>query len=185
MGKRLTKIYTRTGDGGTTGLADGSRVPKDTPRVTAIGEVDELNSVVGVLLAEELPEALRASMVAVQHDLFDAGGELSIPGHTLVSAAHVARLERELDALNAALPALKDFILPGGSRAAAAAHLARSVCRRAERALVTLSHVEPVPPVVIQYFNRLSDLLFVLARALNRHAGGGDVLWEQGKNRKS
>ena len=185
MGKRLTKIYTRTGDGGTTGLADGSRVPKDGPRITAIGEVDELNSVVGLLLAEELPDALRDSMMAVQHDLFDAGGELSIPGHALLSAAHVARLERELDALNAALPALKDFILPGGSRAAAAAHLARSVCRRAERALVALSHREPVPPLLIQYFNRLSDLLFVLARALNRHAGGGDVLWEQGKNRKA
>ncbi|HUP93372.1 MAG TPA: cob(I)yrinic acid a,c-diamide adenosyltransferase [Burkholderiales bacterium] len=185
MSKRLTKIYTRTGDEGTTGLADGSRVLKDTPRITAIGEVDELNSVLGLLLAEELPEALRVSMIAVQHDLFDAGGELSIPGHTLVSAAHVARLERELDALNAALPALTDFILPGGSRAAAAAHVARSVCRRAERALVALSHVEAVPPVLIQYFNRLSDLFFVLARALNRHAGGSDVLWEQGKNRKA
>ena len=185
MGKRLTKIYTRTGDDGTTGLADGSRVPKDSLRITAIGEVDELNSAMGVLLAEELPEALRTSMLTLQHDLFDAGGELSIPGHTLISAAHVARLERELDALNAGLPALKDFILPGGSRAAAAAHVARAVCRRAERALVSLSRVEPVAPVLTRYFNRLSDLLFVLARALNRHAGGSDVLWEQGKNRKA
>jgi len=185
MGKRLTKIYTRTGDDGTTGLADGSRVPKDSPRITAIGEVDELNSLVGVLLAEELPEALRMSVMTLQHDLFDAGGELSVPGHTLVSVAHVARLERELDALNAELPALADFILPGGSRAAAAAHVARAACRRAERALVALSRVEPVPPVLTQYFNRLSDLLFVLARALNRHAGGSDVLWEQGKNRKA
>ena len=185
MGKRLTKIYTRTGDDGTTGLADGSRVPKDSPRITAIGEVDELNSWVGVLLAEELPETLRTSVMTLQHDLFDAGGELSVPGHTLVSVAHVARLERELDALNAELPALEDFILPGGSRAAAAAHVARAACRRAERALVALSRVEPVPPVLAQYFNRLSDLLFVLARALNRHGGGSDVLWEQGKNRKA
>jgi cob(I)alamin adenosyltransferase len=185
MANRLTKIYTRTGDDGTTGLSDGSRVGKDAARVEAMGDIDELNSAIGVLLAEELPEAIRASMIAVQHDLLDMGGELSLPGHGILSPGHVARLEQELDALNASLPPLKDFVLPGGSRAAAAAHLARTVCRRAERSLVTLSRTESVSPVQLQYVNRLSDLLFVAARALNRHAGGDDVLWEQGKNRKS
>lgn len=184
MGKRLTRIYTRTGDDGTTGLADGSRVEKDAPRIEAIGEVDELNSTIGVLLTQELPEALRLTLTAVQHDLFDLGGELSVPGHDIISQSHVARLERELDALNAMLPALKDFILPGGSPAAAAAHIARSVCRRAERKLVTLARTDAVRPLLLQYLNRLSDLLFVAARSLNRHAGSGDVLWEQGKNRK-
>ena len=179
MGKRLTRIYTRTGDDGTTGLADGSRVAKDAPRIEAIGAVDELNSTIGVLLAEELPETIRATFVAVQHDLFDLGGELSIPGHAVMTEAHVSRLERELDALNAELPALKDFILPGGSRAAAAAHVARAVCRRAERRLVTMSAAETLPPVLRHYLNRLSDLLFVAARALNRAAGRGDVLWQQ------
>lgn len=183
MGKRLTKIYTRTGDDGTTGLADGSRIAKDAARMEAIGDVDELNSAVGALLTEMLPDTLRVTMTAVQHDLFDLGGELSVPGHDIISANHVARLERELDALNAQLPPLRDFVLPGGSRAAAAAHLARAVCRRAERRLVTLSHADAVPPLLLQYLNRLSDLLFVAARALNRHAGAGDVLWEQGKSR--
>jgi cob(I)alamin adenosyltransferase len=185
MAKRLTKIYTRTGDDGTTGLADGSRVGKDAPRVDAMGEVDELNSAIGMLLAENLPQAMRACMSAVQHDLLDLGGELCLPGHTVVNEGHVARLEQALDQFNAALPALKDFILPGGSRAAAAAHLARTVCRRAERALVALSRAETVPPLLLQYLNRLSDLLFVSARVLNRHAGGDDVLWEQGKNRSA
>ena len=152
MAKRLTKIYTRTGDDGTTGLADGSRVGKDAARIEAIGDVDELNSAIGVLLAEELPEAIRASMIAVQHDLFDLGGELSVPGHAIISDRHIARLERELDALNATLPALKDFVLPGGSRAAAAAHVARAVCRRAERTLVTLRarKTSPAAPAVSQ-----------------------------------
>lgn len=185
MAKRLTKIYTRTGDDGTTGLADGSRVGKDAARVDALGDVDELNSAIGLLLAEDLPVAMRASMLAVQHDLLDMGGELCLPGHAILDEGHVARLEQELDALNLALPALKDFVLPGGSRAAAAAHFARTVCRRAERKLVVLSRTESVAPHVLQYLNRLSDLLFVAARALNRHTGGEDVLWEQGKNRKA
>jgi cob(I)alamin adenosyltransferase len=183
MGKRLTKIYTRTGDDGTTGLADGSRVSKSGPRIEAIGAVDELNSTIGVLLAEELPPTLRSAITSVQHDLFDVGGELSVPGHDIISAAHVARVERELDALNSSLPALTDFVLPGGCRAAAAAHVARAVCRRAERRVVTLSESEALPPLLIQYLNRLSDFLFVAARALNAHSGKGDVLWEQGKNR--
>ena len=183
MGKRLTKIYTRTGDDGTTGLADGTRTPKDSPRVEALGEIDELNSAVGLVLAEDLPEALRVSLLAVQHDLLDMGGELCVPGHDIISAAHVTRLEKELDRLNAGLAPLEDFVLPGGSRAAAAAHLARTVCRRAERRLVALARLERVSPLLLRYLNRLSDLLFVTARALNRHAGGNDVLWQQGKNR--
>lgn len=184
MGNRLTKIYTRTGDGGATGLSDGSRVAKDTLRVEAMGAVDELNSHLGVLLAEDMPDAVRACLVDVQHDLFDLGGELSLPGHTILTATHVTRLEALLDDFNAKLPPLKDFILPGGSRAAGLAHVARAVCRRAERRLVTLSQQEQVPAFALQYLNRLSDLLFVLARVLNRHTGGDDVLWQQGKNRK-
>ena len=183
MGKRLTKIYTRTGDGGTTGLADGSRVAKDAPRIEAIGAVDELNSAIGVLLAEKLPDEVRGCLTDVQHDLFDLGGELSVPGHAIMSEAYVTRLEQLLDRFNAGLTALKDFILPGGSRAASLAHVARTVCRRAERRLVTLANKEATPPFAVRYLNRLSDLLFVLARVLNRHAGGGDVLWQQGKNR--
>ncbi len=183
MGKRLTKIYTRTGDAGTTGLADGSRVAKDAPRVEAIGTVDELNSVIGVLLAEQLPADARACLDGVQNDLFDLGGELSVPGHTIMTEAHSKRLEDALDAFNAKLPALKEFILPGGSRAAGLAHVARTVCRRAERTLVALSKTDPLPPPMLHYLNRLSDLLFVLARVLNRHAGGDDIYWQQGKNR--
>jgi cob(I)alamin adenosyltransferase len=183
MSNRLTKIYTRTGDNGTTGLADGSRVAKNAPRIEAIGAIDELNSVLGVLLAEEIPEPVRACLTDAQHDLFDLGGELSVPGHAIMSEAHVARLEALLEKFNAELPPLKDFILPGGSRAASLAHVARTVCRRAERRLVALSHQETVPEFMLQYLNRLSDLLFVLSRTLNRHAGGGDVLWQQGKNR--
>jgi cob(I)alamin adenosyltransferase len=185
MGKRLTRIYTRTGDAGTTGLADGSRVTKDAPRIDAIGEIDELNSTIGVVLTETLPESTRAMLVAVQHDLFDLGGELSVPGHAIISDAHIERLERELDTINATLEPLADFVLPGGCRAAAAAHIARAVCRRAERKLVTLSRAETVPPLLLQYLNRLSDLLFVAARALNAEAGSGDVLWEPGKSRKA
>ena len=183
MGNRLTKIYTRTGDGGTTGLADATRVAKDAPRIEAIGAVDELNSVIGMLLAERLPRDLRDCLTGVQHDLFDLGGELSVPGHTLMTKAHVTRLERELDGLNAQVPPLKDFVLPGGSRAAGCAHVARAICRRAERRVVTLSGSEPAPPFAVPYLNRLSDLLFVLARVLNRRARRGDVLWQQGKNR--
>jgi cob(I)alamin adenosyltransferase len=183
MANRLTKIYTRTGDAGTTGLASGARVAKDAPRIEAIGAVDELNSVLGVLLAEPLPEALRRCLDDVQHDLFDLGGELSVPGHVIIGAGHVERLERELDRLNAALPPLKDFILPSGSRAAALAHVARAVCRRAERRLVTLSRKQKTTPALIAYLNRLSDLLFVAAREANRAEGRPDVLWQQGKNR--
>jgi cob(I)alamin adenosyltransferase len=183
MGNRLTRIYTRTGDGGTTGLADRSRLSKDAPRIEAIGAVDELNSALGVLLVEVLPDPVRACMESVQHDLFDLGGELSVPGHTIMSKAHVERLERELDRLNAALSPLKDFVLPGGSRAAALAHVARTVCRRAERRLVSLSRKQKLGRPLLAYLNRLSDLLFVLARALNREADRPDVLWQQGKNR--
>jgi cob(I)alamin adenosyltransferase len=183
MANRLTRIYTRTGDGGTTGLADGSRVPKDSLRIEAIGAVDELNSVLGVLLAEPLPEEMRSCITGVQHDLFDLGGELSRPGHPIMTAAHVARLEAALERYNAALAPLADFVLPGGSRPAALAHVARAVCRRAERRLVALASREAVPAAGSQYLNRLSDLLFVAARVLNREAGRPDVLWEQGKNR--
>lgn len=183
MANRLSKIYTRTGDGGTTGLADGSRVAKDSPLIEAIGAVDELNSVIGLLLSEEPPEEVRACLTDVQHDLFDLGGELSKPGHTILTEAQVTRLERTLDRFNKELPPLKDFILPGGSRAAALAHVARAVCRRAERRLAALSREEKPAPVMLAYLNRLSDLLFVLARTLNRHAGRPDVLWQQGKNR--
>ena len=183
MGHRLTRIYTRTGDGGTTGLADGSRVAKDAPRIEAIGAVDELNSAIGALLAEELPAEARACLTGAQHDLFDLGGELSVPGHGIMTPAQVTRLEQLLDRFNKELPPLKDFILPGGSRAASIAHVARTVCRRAERRLVTLAREDKLPPVLLAYLNRLSDLLFVLARALNRHAGRPDVLWQQGKNR--
>ncbi len=184
MANRLTKIYTRTGDKGETGLADGSRVAKDAPRIEAMGEIDELNSTIGVLLCEALPDDLRVCLTNVQNDLFDLGGELSVPGHTILADSHVTQLEAALDQFNATLPALKDFILPGGSRAAALAHVARTVCRRAERRVITLSKSEAVPVLACPYLNRLSDLLFVVARVLNRHAHGMDVLWQPGKNRK-
>jgi cob(I)alamin adenosyltransferase len=179
MGHRLTKIYTRTGDAGETGLGDGSRVPKESGRVHALGEVDELNSVIGLLLAEKLPVSVRAALGSIQHDLFDLGGEVCIPGHAIMSENQVTRLEALLDDYNRDLPSLKEFILPGGTRAASLAHLARTVCRRAERALVSLSRAEPVGTPARKYLNRLSDLLFVLGRVLNR-AGGGDVLWQRG-----
>jgi len=184
VANRLSKIYTRTGDAGTTGLADGSRVAKDAPRIEAIGAVDELNSFIGVLLAERLPAEVRACLTGVQHDLFDLGGELSVPGHAIMSAAHVKRLENVLDRFNAKLSPLKDFVLPGGTRAAGCAHVARVVCRRAERRVVSLAGGDRVPEFAVSYLNRLSDLLFVVARALNRRAGRGDVLWQQGKNRE-
>jgi cob(I)alamin adenosyltransferase len=177
MGHRLSKITTRTGDAGETGLGDGARVPKDHPRVAALGELDELNSALGLVLAEELPKELRAVLGEVQHDLFDVGGELSIPGHSLLKSERVAFLEKALSAWNEELAPLKEFILPGGSRAAAAAHLARTVCRRAERAVVTLGRKDKVSEHVRQYLNRLSDLLFVAGRVLNRAAGIGDVQW--------
>lgn len=183
MGNRLSKIATRTGDDGSTGLGDGSRVGKDELRVAAMGDVDELNSQLGLLLCEEMPAALREELVSIQHDLFDLGGELSIPGYTVITETHIARLDALLEKYNAALPALKEFILPAGSRAAALAHVCRTVCRRAERAIVGLGRSETVSAHVRQYMNRLSDLLFVLARVLNRHAGGGDVLWEKDRQR--
>ncbi len=182
MGKRLTTIATRTGDDGTTGLGDGTRTRKDALRVSAMGDVDELNSTLGVLLTEPLPDEVRSDLVDIQHDLFDLGGELCIPGYTMVQEVQVARLDTRLAYYNASLPRLAEFVLPGGSRAAALAHVSRTVCRRAERAVVALGAVETVNVGPRHYLNRLSDLLFVLARTLNRHAGGSDVLWQQRKN---
>ncbi len=179
MGHRLSKIYTRTGDDGTTGLGDGSRIAKDAARIDAIGTVDELNSTIGVLLTEPVPDAVRALLLEIQHTLFDLGGELSIPGYRLVRSEQVAELERQLDQLNKELAPLKEFILPGGCRAAACCHLARAVCRRAERRLVTLAGDSDVSPVSRQYLNRLSDALFVAARYLNKAAGEADVLWQR------
>jgi cob(I)alamin adenosyltransferase len=180
MGNRLSKIITRTGDAGTTGLGDGSRVAKTHLRIQAIGEVDELNSMLGLLLAEpDLPVAAREALLGVQHDLFDLGGELCIPGAEAISAAHVERLETLAETFNADLPRLQEFILPGGNRAAALAHLARAICRRVERGIVRLSEEETVRAESRRYINRLSDLLFILGRALNRAAGGEDVLWQR------
>jgi cob(I)alamin adenosyltransferase len=178
MGNRLSKIYTRTGDDGTTGLGDGSRVPKDSARVEAYGTVDELNSCIGVLLVDKsLPDKVRACLTEVQHELFDMGGELCIPGHQAIVAQQVARLEQELDEFNEALPPLKEFILPGGGPAASACHVARAIARRAERRVWTLARTETVGPEVMKYLNRLSDLLFVLARVMARHEQGTEVLW--------
>ncbi|MGH8800238.1 MAG: cob(I)yrinic acid a,c-diamide adenosyltransferase [Casimicrobiaceae bacterium] len=183
MGHRLSKIVTRTGDSGTTGLGDGSRVAKDSPRIDAIGAVDELNSTLGVLLAEALPPDVAACLIEVQHELFDLGGELSIPGYTAVGDTHVERLESAVERFNADLKPLQEFILPGGTRAASLAHVARTVCRRAERTLVRLAQTEAVETPARKYVNRLSDLLFVLARVLNRSAGHDDVLWRKERHR--
>jgi cob(I)alamin adenosyltransferase len=182
MGNRLSKIATRTGDDGSTGLGDGSRTAKDSLRVHAMGDVDELNSHIGLLLCDDLPPELREELISIQHDLFDIGGELCIPGYTIITADQVARLDGLLAKYNADLPPLKDFILPGGSRAAAQAHICRTVCRRAERAIVSLGKVDAINDNPRQYMNRLSDLFCVLSRVLNRYAGTGDVQWE--KNRK-
>ena len=179
MGHRLSKIYTRTGDKGTTALGDGTRVDKDHPRVEAYGTVDELNSLVGVVLSFTVSEEIRAALTEVQHDLFDLGGELCLPGTTLITDPHVIRLEQTLDRFNETLPPLKEFILPGGGQAAAACHHARTVCRRAERRLITLMRQEPMDDQPLVYLNRLSDLLFVTARVLARDEGGGDVLWSR------
>ena len=184
MGNRLSKIYTRTGDDGTTGLGDGTRVPKDGERVEAYGTVDELNSTIGVLLAVPgLPEKVTGCLLEIQHELFDMGGELCIPGHTVIKEEQVARLENVLDEFNDTLPPLKEFILPGGGPAAAACHVARTVARRAERRVLTLSRVESVSPEVVKYLNRLSDLLFVLARVLARHEQGTEVLWRHDRGK--
>jgi cob(I)alamin adenosyltransferase len=189
MGKRLTQIATRTGDDGTTGLGDGTRVPKHHLRVQAMGDVDELNSQLGVLLAEPLPDDVRALLVEIQHELFNLGGELSIPGYSLVKAEAVAALDAALERYNAELPRLQEFILPAGTRSAALAHVGRTVARRAERALVALAEHESVNEPPRQYLNRLSDLLFVLARVLNRAnldgLGGDDVYWRSEKLRRA
>jgi len=180
MGHRLSKIYTRTGDDGTTGLGDGSRVRKDCVRVEAYGTVDEANSAIGVVLsATAIPDAIQTCLTDVQHDLFELGGELCIPGHSAVSEATIERLENDLDGFNAALPRLKEFILPGGGPAAAACHLARAIVRRAERRVLSLASAEEVRPEVVKYLNRLSDLLFVIARVLAREESGQEVLWNR------
>ena len=183
MGHRLSRIVTRTGDSGTTGLGDGSRVPKDSARIDAIGAVDELNSTIGVVLAERLPANVQALLTDIQHDLFDLGGELSIPGHVAIGQDHIERLESAVEHFNADLPMLKEFILPGGTREAALAHVARTVCRRAERGLVALAAGDSVTTSSRIYLNRLSDVLFVLARVLNRAGGAPDVLWQKDRAR--
>lgn len=185
MANRLSVIATRTGDDGTTGLGDGSRIPKDAPRIAALGDVDELNSVLGVLLTEPLPPEISLDLMAIQNDLFDMGAELCIPGHAAVTEDQIARLDDRLAHYNATLPPLREFILPGGTRGAAHAHVARTVCRRAERAVVALASSETVNPPVRQYLNRLSDLLFVLARCINRSQGTGDVFWTSANARKT
>ena len=180
MGKRLSKIYTRTGDDGTTGLGDGSRVSKDSLRVEAYGTVDEANSAIGMVLAcAAVPVDIRRCLIEVQHDLFDLGGELCIPGHAAVEDNFIDRLERDLDRLNADLPALKEFILPGGGQATATCHLARTVVRRAERRVITLAAEETVRAEAIRYLNRLSDLLFVIARVLARAESGTEIFWDR------
>jgi cob(I)alamin adenosyltransferase len=181
MGHRLTQIATRTGDDGTTGLGDGSRTRKDSLRVAAMGDVDELNSTIGLLLTEPLPDDIREALIDIQHDLFDLGGELCIPGFENLAETQVAQLDALLLRYNATLPRLQEFILPGGSRSAAIAHIARTVCRRAERTIVSLGGEEAIRPACRQYVNRLSDLLFVLARVLNRHEDGTDVQWQKGR----
>ena len=183
MGNRLSKIYTRTGDDGSTGLGDGSRVAKDSARVTAYGTIDEANSTIGLILASELPDDIRTVLVAIQHQLFDLGGELCIPGHAAIDDADIDRLEQHLDAFNEALPPLKDFILPGGGEAGARCHIARTVVRRAERETVALARLETVRPQAVRYLNRLSDLLFVLSRVHARASGHGEVLWNHDRRK--
>ncbi len=184
MGNRLSKIYTRTGDDGTTGLSDGSRVTKDNIRICAIGTVDELNSAIGLVQSCALDTSVKRLLTDIQHTLFNIGGELSLPGYALLAESDVTGLENELDKLNADLPPLKDFILPGGTVAASYCHLARSICRRAERELVMLQKAEEVAKPVMQYINRLSDFLFVLARHINKQENHPDVLWDSGNKDK-
>lgn len=179
MGHRLSKIYTRTGDAGSTGLGDGTRVPKTHARIEAYGAVDEANSAIGMALAASIPDDVARVLTRVQHELFDLGGELSVPGMRIISAEHVTRLEHDLDRLNEPLPPLKEFILPGGGPAAAACHVARTIARRAERRAWALAEHETVASEVPQYLNRLSDLLFVIARVLARHERGAEVLWKR------
>ena len=184
MANRLSKIYTRTGDNGTTGLGDGTRVAKDSLRIDAMGDVDELNSVVGLLLTEPVPDILVDLLTQVQHDLFNLGGEICIPDYIILQEANIDNLEEAIDALNDNLAPLKEFILPGGTKAAAYCHLARTVCRRAERKLITLAGAEKVTTISLKYLNRLSDLLFVLCRIINKEAGVPDVLWQNKTNKK-
>jgi cob(I)alamin adenosyltransferase len=180
VGHRLSKIYTRTGDTGTTGLANGERVAKTDARVEAFGTVDEVNSAVGLVLAEvDIDDSLRASLGRIQHELFEVGAELSLPGYRSLQAAHVTRLEAQLDALNATLPPLKEFVLPGGNRAAATCHLARTFCRRAERRVWALTPGADINPELLRYLNRLSDFLFVAARVLARRSGGAETMWRR------
>lgn len=180
MGNRLSKIYTRTGDDGTTGLGDGSRVPKTHARIEAYGTVDEANSALGMVLAVPgLPQAVTEALTKIQHELFDLGGELAVPGYRAILDSHIDQLEQSLDSFNEPLPPLKEFILPGGGPAAAACHLARAITRRAERSTWTLSQNDTVAPEVMRYLNRLSDLLFVVARVLARHENGQEVLWKR------
>ena len=178
MGNRLSKIYTRTGDDGSTGLGDGARVDKDSARVEAYGTVDEANACIGLLLAADMPEDVRTLLTRIQHQLFDLGGELCIPGHAAIFDADIDALEAQVDHYNADLPPLKEFILPGGGEAAARCHIARTVVRRAERRTVELARLETVRPQPVHYLNRLSDLLFVLCRVLARASGHGEVLWQ-------
>lgn len=177
MANRLSKIYTKTGDAGTTGLGDGTRVAKDSLRVAAMGDVDELNSIIGLMLTEPISTEINEVLTRIQHDLFDMGGELCMPGYAMIKQERVTSLENTLDAWNDTLTPLKEFILPGGSRAAAYCHLARTVCRRAERTMTTLNSEDKITEISLQYINRLSDLLFVLCRILNKEAGVPDVLW--------
>jgi cob(I)alamin adenosyltransferase len=180
VGYRLSKIYTRTGDTGTTGLASGERVAKTDPRIEAFGAIDETNSAVGMVLAEiDADDPVHPCLTRIQHDLFEVGAELSLPGYRKLDTTYVARLETELDALNATLPPLEEFILPGGNRAAAACHLARTFCRRAERRAWVLAESVDLNPEALRYLNRLSDLLFVAARVLARRSGGTETLWQR------
>jgi cob(I)alamin adenosyltransferase len=177
MGNRLSKIVTRTGDDGSTGLADGTRVPKESARIEACGSVDELNSAIGMVLACELPASMPSQLLAIQHDLFDLGGEFAIPGSVVIRAQQVETLESLVEDWNAGLPPLREFVLPGGGAAAATCHLARAICRRAERRCWALGRAEPVNPQALRYLNRLSDLMFVLARVLARNENGTEVMW--------
>lgn len=178
MGNRLSKIYTRTGDDGTTGLGDGSRINKDSLRVDAMGDVDELNSVIGIMITEGVPDILSNELTEIQHDLFNLGGEICIPGYVILPQSRVDDLESAIDSLNETLTPLKEFILPGGTKAAAYCHLARTVCRRAERKLIELNRTEKVTEISLKYLNRLSDLLFVMCRIINKEANVRDVLWQ-------
>ncbi len=178
MGNRLSKIYTRTGDDGTTGLGDGSRINKDSLRVDAMGDVDELNSVIGMMITKKVPDILVNTLEQIQHDLFNLGGEICFPGYVILKQKRIQELEESIDTLNASLEPLKEFILPGGTKTAAYCHLARTVCRRAERKLIQLNRTEKVTEVSLQYLNRLSDLLFVMCRIINKEAGVSDVLWK-------